>query len=255
MAEPLPGPRLIPAADLAGYFRQQRIPFAEYPPLELGFGHGRDQYRLYDFKLPYEHVTMGLFFEWHTADFFDAPQNAHLAIGLRGPLAADPHRGRGLALGMLASETRDAAGRTIPLFCGCAPPPGGPAMFIEEFTINDGRRPIPEWQLSHAQHLPALRGNAVFRVDIHASPTSVWAGIWERTGNDDQHDYRFMATTGTHLHPPLTPGGHPHPASGVHEEDREVGNAFIGNGFARPDNCSIIKQLHIAYWGVAPSRR
>jgi hypothetical protein len=249
MAEAARQPRLVASHDLAGHFRQHGMVFAQHPPLALGFGHGRDQYRLYEFGLPHEQGTMGIFFEWHTADFFAAPENAHLAIGLRGPLASDPHRGRGLAVGMFSGDTRDAQGKRQPLFAGCAPAPGGPAMFIEEFTVNEGRQPIAAWQLSQAQALPQLRGDAVYRVDIHVSPGAVWAAIWQRHGSRDQPGYRFLAATGTHLHPPAWSGGRLHPASGLHKEDRGVGNAFIGNGFARPDNRSTIEQLHIAYWG------
>ena len=238
----------MPTAGLAQHFRRHGIAFRREPALQLGFGEGRPQYRLYDYPLPDRPCTMGMFFEWHTADFFDAPVNAHLAVGLRGPRADDPHRGRGLALGMLSASTRDATGAVLPLFAGCAPPPGGPAMFIEEFTVNEGRAPIPDWQLSQARQLPGLGGSGVYRVDLHVSDTRVWAAIWQRLDGGEDSRYRFMAQTGTHLHPPLAGGGRPHPASALHSDDQGVGNGFIGCGFSRADNQSRIEQLHLAHW-------
>lgn len=235
MSRPRP-PRLVPTAGLARHFRRHGISFRQEPALQLGFGEERPQYRLYEYPLPDRRCTMGVFFEWHTADFFDAPLNAHLAVGLRGPRADDPHRGRGLALGMLS------------LFAGCAPPPGGPAMFIEEFTVNEGRAAPPDWQLSQARRLPGLGGHGVYRVDLHVSETRVWAAIWQRHDDADGSRYRFMDQTGTHLHPPLACGGQPHPACAVHAEDHGAGNAFIGCGFARADNRARIEQLHIAHW-------
>lgn len=241
---PEPWPEFIPTAALAGFFHQRHIAHRQYPRLALGFGVGRPQYQLFNYALPSDQCTMGLFFEWHTADYFDAPANAHLAVGCRGPLASDPHRGRGLALGMLSNAATNEHGQAVPLFSGCADPPGGPALFLEEFTVNDGHHAINDWQLSEALQLPRLRGDAVFRVDLLVTRTGVEASVWERQGQR----YDWLGHRSTGLHPPAGRGVGPHPHAGLHEEDQGVGNAFIGNGFAREDNRSIIDSLFIAHW-------
>ena len=107
----------------------------------------------------------------------------HVAIGLRGPLEEDPHRGRGLAIGILASQMNNPADpdHPIPLFKGCPDPPGGPSFFIEDFTLNDGIAPISEWQLSPGQGLSRLQGHGIYRIDIHVSWGQVWAGVWKVT--------------------------------------------------------------------------
>lgn len=244
MTEPSKIPALIETDRLVDYFTRRRIDFNHYPRLELGFGKGRAQYQLFEYVLPHDECTMAAYFEWHTADFFDGPVNSHLAVGLRGPLVDDPHRGRGLALGMLSSETRGRDGQKIPLFSGCASPPGGPAMFIEEFTVNDGQREIPSWQLSEARILPALGPDSIYRVNLEVSKTAVHAAIWQRDGRQ----YQFLGQTDTQCHPPSAYGGRKHPCSGMHPEDSGVGNAFIGNGFAREDNQSFIAGLVLAHW-------
>ena len=119
----------VPARDLEAFFRQQGIRFERQPRLELGFGEGYPQYRFMEYPLPGPGQTMAICFEWHTADFFDSPDGPHLAVGIRGPIEEDPHRGRGLAIGILAGDTPDPAdphGRQ-PLFEGCPPFPGGPS--------------------------------------------------------------------------------------------------------------------------------
>ena len=92
-------PRLVPTQDLPFFFRSNGIAFTAAGSLKLGFGRGNDQYRLYNYSGPAEDETMGIFFELHTEDFFEVDSGPHVAIGLRGPVREDPHRGRGLAIG------------------------------------------------------------------------------------------------------------------------------------------------------------
>ena len=150
-------------------------------PLELGFGHGREQYRLYNYPAPADDETMGVFCEWHTEDYFEVDSGPHVAIGMRGPVEADPHRGRGLAIGILANHVPnpDDPDKPIQLFKGCPDAPGGPSFFIEDFTVCDGKNPISEWQLSYGKSLPGLQGHGIYRIDIHVSRESVWAGVWQ----------------------------------------------------------------------------
>ena len=247
-------PRLVPTEDLASYFRSSGIAFTTVPHLSLGFGHGNDQYCLFPYPGPADDETMGIFFEWHTEDFFAVDTGPHLAIGLRGPVKKDPHRGRGLAIGILASHVSNPEDpeHPIQLFKGCPDPPGGPSFFIEDFTLNDGIAAINEWQLSLGQHLPRLQGNGVYRVDIHVSLGCVWAGVWEvtKTLSDvgtDERTYTFLGQT-------ICSGGGPgysgDPDSPCPEValDQGQGNAFIGSGFAHPDTRSWVENIYIAHW-------
>ena len=99
-------PRLVPTQDLPFFFRSNGIAFTAAGSLKLGFGRGNDQYRLYNYSGPAEDETMGIFFELHTEDFFEVDSGPHVAIGLRGPVREDPHRGRGLAIGMHEGDPR-----------------------------------------------------------------------------------------------------------------------------------------------------
>jgi hypothetical protein len=236
-------PRLVPSADLPAWFRARGISFLEAGRLALGFGADRPQYRLFDYPAPAPRETMGIFFEWHTKDFFSDPRGPHLAVGLRGPRPDDPHRGRGLALGVLAASATDSDGNTRPLFAGCPEAPGGPALFLEEFTVNDGVRPVEEWQLSHCIPVPGLAGDGVYRVDLHVAQAEVWAAVWKREAGG----YRFLAQACCAENPPRR-AGHAAPSPREHPEDRGQGNAFIGNGFADPDNLSFVDHVVIAHW-------
>ena len=94
-------PRLVPTENLASYFMSRGISFQKMDPLELGFGHGREQYCFYHYPAPADDETMGVFCEWHTEDYFEVDSGPHVAIGMRGPVEADPHRVRGLSIGIL----------------------------------------------------------------------------------------------------------------------------------------------------------
>lgn len=239
-------PPLIATAELPSYFRSRGIAYCRCESTVLGFGKGKPQYRLYDYPGPADDETMGLFCEWHTADIFAVDTGPHIAIGLRGPVADDPHRGRGLAIGILASHLRDPANPDIssPLFRGCPDWPGGPSMFVEDFSLNDGVAPINDWQLSPGKHLPALLGNGSYRIDVHVSKAHVWAGVWQVHDNGGERRYTYMdqvACSDTRL----GFSGSPCPEEAV---DRGRGNAFIGAGFADPDNHSFVDNIHIAHW-------
>jgi hypothetical protein len=245
-------PRLIATNELSAYFRSRGIDYRSCDPTGLGFGQGNPQYRLYDYPGPADDETMGLFCEWHTADFFDVDTGPHVAIGLRGPVADDPHRGRGLAIGILASRLRDPANPdvTAPLFRGCPDWPGGPSFFVEDFSLNDGAAPIDSWQLSPGRPLPDLLGNGTYRIDIHVSKDHVWAGVWKVTENktaEGGRDYAFLgqvACSDTRL----GFDGSPCPEQAA---DRGRGNAFIGAGFADPDNHSFVDNIYLAHWNAA----
>lgn len=231
---PAGDPRPVPAARLGGWLKGRGIASRRLPRLHLGFGVNRGQYRLERYPDPGERGVMAMVFEWHTEDFFRAPEAAHLAAGLCGPMPEDPHRGRGLALGMLCNRGSGPDGSPAPLFRGCPDPPGGPAMFIEDFTINEGTRPAAEWQLSDCVHLPELAGERSYQVELQVSRSAVWAGVWLRTGRGVD-DFRWLGETGSRRLP------------------REPGprvNAFIGQGFAREDNRSMIDHWTLAHWAT-----
>ncbi len=240
-------PSPVPTADLAAYFQSRQIAFSKEGRLDLGFGRGRDQYHLFHYPAPAAEQSMGMFLEWHTEDFFDSPDGPHLAIGLRGPTTEDPHRGRGLALGILASRVIDPASpeRMIPRFEGGPEPPGGPAFFIEDFSINEGTAPIQAWQMTRCKPARALQNDGVYRIDIHVSKGNAWAGIWQVSGTGG--DYRLLGQSS------CCEGG---PASGVGPcgpcpeatGDIGVGNAFIGTGFANPLTRSWLGNIYIAHW-------
>lgn len=247
-------PRLIPTENLASYFLSRGIAYQEKSPLELGFGLGRDQYRLYEYPAPADDETMGVFCEWHTEDYFEVDSGPHIAIGMRGPVEADPHRGRGLAIGILASHAPnpDDPGKPVPLFKGCPDAPGGPSFFIEDFTVCDGETPVSEWQLSLGQSLPGLRGNGIYRIDIHVSRESVWAGIWQvltKRAADSKisRHYTFLSQTAC----PDTGSGFAGNTRGMGVEDaldRGRGNAFIGTGFSDPNTNSRVENIFICHW-------
>ena len=247
-------PRLVPTEDLKSYFRSRGIAYSAEDHLGLGFGKGNDQYRLYSYPAPAGDETMGLFCEWHTEDFFEVDSGPHVAIGLRGPAEEDPHRGRGLAIGILASRVNNPEDpeNPIPLFRGCPDPPGGPSFFVEDFTQNDGVAPISKWQLSDGRHLPRLQANGVFRIDIHVSRGCVWAAVWKVTNKPSidgasQRHYCFLGQVTCTVD---APGFSGNPASPCpeNEHDRGRGNAFIGSGFANPETRSWIDNIYIAHW-------
>ncbi len=253
MKTPKP-PQLVPTEDLPSYFSDNGMSHRALGPLGLGFGHGNDQYQLYPYPAPADDETMGVFCEWHTADYFEVDTGPHVAIGMRGPLFEDPHLGRGLAIGILANKLirREDPEHPVELFKGCPEPPGGPAFFIEDFTICDGTTAIKEWQLSLGQHLPQLLGNGIYRIDIHVSLSNVWAGVWEvskshSAGGVVTRGYTFLGQTGCSNHGP-GPGGDPYPARRVDALDRGQGNAFIGTGFSDPETSSRIENIYIAHW-------
>ena len=240
-------PRPVPAGQLESWFRSRGIKYQACGSQPLGFGQNKPQYRFYDYPAPADNETMGLFCEWHTEDFFDVDSGPHVAIGLRGTLKDDPHRGRGLAIGILAGQLPlpEDPGVMQPLFRGCPDWPGGPALFVEDFSRNDGETPIEKWQLSPGKHLPALLGNGVFRIDIQVSQDQVWAGVWCVTESPGgSRHYSFMDQVACSDRAPGFAGS-PCPELA---EDRGRGNAFIGAGFADPDNRSWVDNIYLAHW-------
>ena len=219
--------------------------------LGLGFGIGNDQYHLYHYPGPADDETMGLFCEWHTEDYFEVDSGPHVAIGLRGPVEDDPHRGRGLAIGILANRMTnpDDPEHPIELFKGCPDPPGGPSFFIEDFTINEGTAPIKDWQFSPGQDLPQLQGNRIYRLDIHVSKDQVWVGIWEVTpaGTSGADGYHFLGQAICTEEGPAYTGN---PDSPCPEDplDRGKGNVFVGTGFSDPETRSRISNIYVAHW-------
>lgn len=232
----------LPMEALKSWFKRNRIQFTDAGSLPLGFGHDQEQYQFYDYPAPGQHEAFGLFFEWETADFFDSPYSPHLAAGLWGPRRDDPHRGRGLAIGFFAAFSLDKDGNQVPQFSGAPPHPGGPAMFIEDFTVNDGNEEIADWQLTECRLLPDLAGNRRYRIHLLLSDSDVRAFLWEVLADNT---CRFIDQISCTDDPPQT--GLPQPYCGVYESDRGVGNVFVGHGFARPDNNSRIESLCIAH--------
>jgi hypothetical protein len=236
---------LIRTEDLPGWLDSNAIAWQRQKKLGIGFGVGQDQYRLFRYPGPADDETMGLFCEWHTEDYFDADSGPHIAIGLRGPVPDDPHRGRGLAIGILSAEQ----------FEGCPPAPGGPAMFIEDFTINEGTAAVRDWQLSRGKALPSLGGNGVYRIDIHVSRQQVWAGVWQvsmarATSAGKVRDYLFLGQVSCS---PDMPACRDNAAAPCPEAalDKGVGNAFIGTGFSNPESRSWIDSIFLAHWKTA----
>ena len=247
-------PRLIGTPELPSYFRSNGIAHTRVGRLDLGFGPGNDQYRLFPYPAPADDETMGVFCEWHTEDYFDVDTGPHIAIGMRGPVQDDPHRGRGLAIGILASRMNDPEDpdHPIELFKGCPDPPGGPSFFIEDFTINEGTRPPCEWQFSCGQDLPRLGGNGVYRIDIQVTRHNVWAGVWEVNHQAADEDrltpvYSFLAQTTCTTEAPAY-SGNPESPCPEDETDRGRGNVFIGTGFSDPLTRSWIDDIYIAHW-------
>ena len=251
-------PPLVPSEELASYFRSRDIAFVKVGRLDLGFGDGRDQYRFYDYPGPADDETMGLFCEWHTEDYFEVDSGPHVAIGMRGPVRDDPHRGRGLAIGILANCAPNPADpeHPFPLFKGCPEPPGGPAFFIEDFTICDGNTPVCDWQLSAGRRLPGLTGHGIYRIDIHVSRASVWAAVWKVTGKDAGkggagRSYEFLGETFC-PDPAFGPAGGRAGWCCEDPLDGGRGNAFIGTGFSDPKTRSWVGNIHIAHWKNQP---
>lgn len=234
--------------DLPAYFKANGIAFKSMAMLKLGFGHGEKQYQLYSYPAPAIDETMAVFCEWHTLDYFEVDSGPHIAIGMRGPVVDAPHHGRGLAIGILANRVSnpDDPGQFVPLFKGCPDPPGGPSFFIENFTLCDGVAPISEWQLNMGQPLPRLKANSIYRIDIHVSWGSVWAGVWEVTekksaGGEIEREYIFLGQTACST----KDSG---PVCHEDESDRGQGNAFIGTGFSDPETNSLVDNIYIAHW-------
>ena len=244
-------PRLVPTESLESYFLSSGIGFTRVGSLKLGFGQGNDQYQLYPYPGPKDDETMAVFCEWHTEDYFEVDSGPHLAIGMRGPVRQDPHRGRGLAIGILANRSSDPD-QPVDWFKGCPDPPGGPSFFIEDFTVNDGKTPTCEWQLSVGQDLPELRGHGIYRIDTHVSRDRVWAGVWQvrinrSTDGELAREYTFMGETSC---PDKLPGlgGSFDGLGGEVLQDRGQGNAFIGTGFSDPKTRSHVDNIFIAHW-------
>ena len=247
-------PLLVPTENLPSSLSSRAISFKSFEPLQLGFGRGKEQYQLYPYPGPADDETMAIFCEWHTSDYFDVDSGPHVAIGMRGPVKEDPHRGRGLAIGILANRmiNPDDPDHPVPLFTGCPDPPGGPSFFIEDFTVCDGKTPICQWQLSAGQYLPQLQGHGIYRIDIHVSRDNVWAGVWEvvigKSGDGDMNRaYTFL---GQAICPDTTPGFGENIIGMGREDalDRGRGNAFIGTGFSDPQTLSRIENIYIAHW-------
>jgi len=250
---PLKTPQLVATGDLPSHFLSNGIRHTSHTPLNLNFGQGNDQYHLYSYPCPAPGETMGIFFEWHTEDFFAVETGPHLGVGLRGPVKEDPHRGRGLAIGILASHMNnpDDPEHPIPLFEGCPGPPGAPSFFIEDFSGNDGIAPIRDWQLSKGQPLPSLQGYHTYRIDIHVSADNVWVGIWQvtehqNTGGTGHRSYVFLAQA-TCSKEASAAGGATSPCPQA-ILDRDRGNAFIGTAFADPETRSWVDNIFIANW-------
>ena len=247
-------PRLVATEDLASHFLSRGIAYAAIEPVQLGFGQDKDQYQFYSYPGPADDETMGIFCEWHTGDYFEVNSGPHVAIGMRGPVIEDPHRGRGLAIGILANKIINPKepDKPTPLFVGCPDPPGGPSFFIEDFSMCDGKAPICDWQLSAGRVLPRLVGDSIYRIDIHVSRDNVWAAVWQVSidqSSDGQlsRNYRFLDQV-------FSPDPDPEFSSrligmGCEEaQDRGQGNAFIGTGFSDPRTNSRIENIYIAHW-------
>jgi len=247
-------PQLVPTEELSSYFLSNGIAHTAVNPLNLCFGHGNKQYRLYPYPGPANDETMGVFCEWHTEDFFEVDTGPHVAIGMRGPVKEEPHRGRGIAIGILANQVDNPGDPDHPvqLFKGCPDPPGGPSFFVEDFTLNDGITPISAWQLSLGQCLPQLQGNGIYRIDIHVSRDCVWAGVWKVTKERSvdavtARNYTFLGQTTCSNEAPGFSGNanSPCPEDAL---DRGRGNAFIGTGFADPETRSWMDNIYVAHW-------
>lgn len=247
-------PQPVPASNLPRFFTDRGVAYSRYGRLQLGFGPAQPQYRFFDYSLPGPGQTMGIFLEWYTEDFFNSPHGPHLAVGLRGPLESDPHRGRGLAIGILASHAPDPStpGHMLPLFAGCPEPPGGPAFFIEDFSINEGTAPVTSWQMSRCQNAENLGNAGTYRIDIHVSTLNVWTGIWKR--QPDREAYLPVGQASCCDGSSGEPGGCAGPCPEL-PADTGMGNAFIGTGFADPDNRSYIDNIFIAHWPETPGAK
>jgi hypothetical protein len=247
-------PRLVPTEELETYFLSGGIAFTTATPLKLGFGCDENQYKLYSYPAPADDETMAIFCEWHTEDYFEVDTGPHLAIGMRGAVTEDPHRGRGLAIGILAgnADNPDDPDHPFALFRGCPDSPGGPSFFIEDFTKCDGKTPISEWQLSRGQLLPELKGNGIFRIDVHVSRSGVWAGVWRVLENrsaegGETRSYAFLGQTVCSIEEAGF-DGETGPLCCEDPLDRGQGNVFIGTGFSDPETNSWVDNIYIAHW-------
>ena len=247
-------PLLIPTGGLPDYFQSRGIEYRACGSQPLGFGEGNPQYRWHEYPGPADDETMGLFCEWHTEDFFDVDTGPHVAIGLRGTMPDDPHRGRGLAIGILAGSmpSPEEPEKMVSLFRGCPEWPGGPSMFVEDFSLNDGVASVDAWQLSPGRPLPGLLGNAVYRIDIYVSRDHVWAGVWQVS--DDlgagSRRYDFLGQVACS---DRTPGFAVAPCLEL-AADQGKGNAFIGAGFTDPENRSWVDNIYLAHWKTGPAQ-
>ena len=237
----------VPTRELGRFLQEQGISYERRAAIGLGFGAGKPQYRLMEYPLPGPDCVMGIFFEWHTRDFFDWPDGPHLAVGLRGPVEDDPHRGRGLAIGILAGDMPDAEHpeERTSLFDGCPPWPGGPSYFIEDFSINEGVSPIEAWQMTRGMSLPELANDGVYRIDIQVSRRNTRARIWQVV--EGGATYLPIGQADCHDGGPGSWAGTTGPCPEL-LEDRGIGNAFIGTGFASPDTRSVADSIYLAHW-------
>jgi hypothetical protein len=111
---------------------------------------------------------------------------------------------------------------------------------------------VRDWQLSAGQDLPELRGNCIYRIDIHVSRDLVWAGIWQvkinRTGiAEAARAYHFLGQA-TGPDSEFSPGFN-HAGKGCENvSDRGRGNVFIGTGFSDPHTRSRVENIYFAHW-------
>ena len=236
-------PTLVPGDALEAHFQQHALWHGPLDDIALGFGTGNPQYALIPCAAPGPTGVLGLFFEWHTRDFFQLAPGAHLAVGLDGPVEADPHRGRGLAIGHFAGTAPGEGDGERRLFAGADPHPGGPAGFLEEFTVNEGTAPIHDWQLTPALPLPDLEDEAVVRVDIHVSARNTWAAAWRI----DRETPSLLGHWSGRDGPAFADGRTP-PTPARDPSDNGVGNVFIGSAFGSPKTASVVRRGWLACW-------
>ena len=122
-------------------------------------------------------------------------------------------------------------------------------MFLEEFTVNEGRAAAREWQLTPGRQMDELGDGRVYRIDIHVSRTNVWAGVWLKymSPRSGASEYTFLDQVSC-LDRPSFDDKRAGPPCHRHPEDRDCGNAFIGTAFADPETRSSVRHIHIAHW-------
>jgi len=158
-------PLVIEIERLALFFLQNNIYYERFP------SHNSEQdgdIHYMEYPDPADNETVGIFFEFHTGLTMQQNSGAHLGVLMRGTneitgtdneVEDALHRGRGIALGGLSR-------------LGCENSTG---LMIEDFSAPDGA------ELQHTVCLPtSMKDNTVYRIDIHASTSNVWAGIWEK---------------------------------------------------------------------------